>query len=182
MKKLLIIIFSITYLLITVNAQTSDKTLTNAWLEFGSISFVPTDEESGVGIDVVFKYQRNKLLSSLQYHNYIDRELAHGGFELFTRSNNYHAINLTAGVTNKKCKHGHVSISTGLGIFGGTYNNGSKFTTIGIPIEAAASINILPFLGVNMKLFTNINKEHSLFGFGMDIQLGKLRKVKLLKI
>ena len=166
-----------------VTAQTQKDATINAWLELGSLKFVPTKKESGVGVDVALKYQINRLLANLQYHDYIDRELAHGSFELFTNSNHYHAGNLMIGITNKKCRYGHVSVSSGLGIFWGRFNENTaeKFKTIGWPIEAAASLNVFPVMGLNLKLFTNINSKHSLIGFGMDLQLGKLRKFKLIR-
>ena len=174
-------------LLLQVNgamAQTQEEPTINAWLELGSLRFSPTKKESSAGIDVVLKYQVNKLLTSFQYHDYFDYELAHGGFELFTSSNHYHASNFMIGITNKKCRIGHVSVSSGLGIFWGKFDEITieRFRTIGLPIEAAASVNILPFIGINLKIFTNLNSKHSLIGFGMDLQLGKLKRFNLNKI
>ena len=165
----------------TVIGQPKEDITLNAWLEVGSLRFFPTKKESGVGVDAVFKFQMNRMLANLQYHDYYDRELAHGGFELFTSRNHYHAGNFMIGITNKKCRHGHVSVSSGLGFFWGKFDNISeeKFTTIGWPIEAAASLNIFPVVGLNLKLFTNINSKHSFIGFGMDLQLGKLRDIDL---
>lgn len=165
-------------------AQNEKDVTPNVWLEFGSLKFAPTKKESSAGIDIAFKYQQNKLLTNLQYHDYFDRELAHGGLGLFTNSNHYHAGNFLIGVTNSKCRYGHVSISSGLGIFWGYFDEISKekFTTLAWPVEAAASLNLFPFLGINVKLFTNINTKHSLIGFGFDIQLGKLRPFYVKKI
>jgi hypothetical protein len=165
-------------------AQSEPDVKRNAWLEIGSLKFAPTKKESSAGVDIVMKFQKNKLLTTIQYHDYVDRELAHGGFELFTSSNHYHAGNFMLGITNRKCRYGHVSLSSGLGIFWGRFDDigVEKFKTIGWPIEAAASLNICAFVGVNLKVFTNINTKHSLIGFGMDLQLGKLRKINLNKI
>ncbi len=165
-------------------AQTQEDAMINTWLELGSLRFSPTKKESSAGVDVTLKFQRNKLLANLQYHDYVDRELAHGGFELFTNDNHYHASNFMIGITNKKCNFGHISISSGFGIFWGEFDNFSieKFTTVGWPIEAAASVNIFPFMGINLKLFTNVNSKHSLIGFGMDLQLGKLKRFNLNRI
>ncbi len=165
-----------------VTAQPQKDVTINAWLELGSLKFFPAKKESGVGVNVAVKYQINKLLANLQYHDYVDRELAHGGFELFTDNNHYNAGNLLIGITNKKCRYGHVSVSSGLGIFWGKFNENTikKFKTIGWPVEAAASLNVFPVVGINLKLFANINSKHSLIGFGMDLQLGKLRKFKLI--
>ncbi len=172
------------FITIDIYSQTEEDEIINAWLEVGSLRFAPTEKESSTGVDVAFKYQRNKLLTYVQYHDYIDKELAHGGFELFTDRNKYHAGNILIGITNKKCRVGHVSISSGVGIFWGEFEDigVEKFATVGWPVEAAASLNFCSFVGINMKLFTNINLKHSLVGFGMDLQLGKLRKLKPIKV
>ncbi|MBN2611879.1 MAG: hypothetical protein JXB00_10020 [Bacteroidales bacterium] len=161
--------------------QAQETSTVNAWMEAGSLRFFPTKKESGTGISLTFKMQVNRTLVSLQYHDYSDRELAHGGLGILTDRNHYHAGNFLLGITNRKCRVGHVSISSGLGLFWGEFDNISveRFTTIGWPIEAAASLNIFPFAGINLKLFTNINPKHSMIGFGMDIQLGKLKKINL---
>ena len=166
------------------SCQTQDDVMYNAWLELGWLKFTPTEKESSTGLDIALKVQRNRVLVNLQYHDYIDRELAHGGFELFTSNNYYHAGNLMIGITNKKCRFGHVSVSSGLGIFWGEFNTPfeEKFTTLGWPIEAAASVNIFPVIGINLKFFSNVNSKHSLIGFGMDLQLGKLRNFKLVPV
>jgi hypothetical protein len=161
-------------------AQDQKNVTVNAWLELGSLKFTPTKHESSAGVDAVIKVQVNHLLASLQYHDYFDSEQAHGGFELFTDDNHYHAGNCMIGITNKKCRFGHVSVSSGLGIFWGEIEDidSEKFATIGWPLEAAASVNLFPIVGINLKLFTNVNSRHSFFGFGMDIQLGKLRDLR----
>ena len=185
-KTVKLLFFLCLFLLHThdTSAQTQKEVTQNAWLELGSLKFAPTRKESSAGVDIAFKYQRNNLLTGLYYHDYVDRELAHGGFDLFTSSNHYHAANFMTGITNKKCRVGHVSISSGLGIFWGGFEEypPEKFTTIGWPIEAAASLNIFPFMGINLKVFTHINSMHSLIGFGMDLQLGKLRNIYLKRI
>jgi len=163
--------------------QVKNDLIINAWLEVGGLRFAPTKKEASAGINVSLKFQRNRLLANLQYHNYVDRELAHGSFELFTTNNYYRAGNMMVGITNKKCRFGHFSISTGLGVFWGEFNNffEEKFITAGWPIEAAAGFNIFPVVGINLKVFGNINSKHSLIGFGMDLQLGKLRDFRLNK-
>lgn len=157
--------------------QAQEDTIINAWVELGSLKFTPTRNEASAGVDVVLKFQRNRLLTNIQYHDYVDRELAHGSLGLFTSSNNYHAGNLMLGITNKRCRFGHVSVSSGFGLFWGEFDEypAEKFVTVSLPVEAAASVNLFPFIGLNMKFFANINSKHSLIGFGMDIQLGKLR-------
>jgi len=161
-------------------AQDQNDVTINAWLELGSFTFTPTKHDKSAGIDAAIKFQRNHILADLQYQDSFDSESANGGFELFTDDNHYHAGNFLVGITNKKCRFGHVSISSGLGVFWGKFDNISQesFATIGWPVEAAASLNIFPFIGINMKVFTNINSKHSFIGFGMDLQLGKLRDFK----
>jgi hypothetical protein len=184
MMKLLLFLCMLLLQVSNAMARIQNDEIINAWLEAGSLKFFPTKKESGVGIDATLKFQINRMLANLQYHDYTDRELAHGGFELFTENNHYHAGNVMIGITNKKCRHGHVSISSGLGIFWGRFdeNTVEKFKTLGWPVEAAASLNIFPFMGINLKVFTNINSKHSLIGFGMDLQLGKLRNFNLNEI
>jgi hypothetical protein len=175
--KFLCILFMLLYQVSGAVAQDQNDVTINAWLELGSLTFTPTKHDKSAGVDAALKFQRNKLLANLQYHDYFDSESANGGFELFTDDNHYHAGNFLIGITNKKCRVGHVSVSSGLGVFWGKFDNISqeKFTTIGWPIEAAASLNIISFIGINLKVFTNINSKHSFIGFGMDLQLGKLR-------
>ncbi len=180
---------------LTLLAQEEEKNNThNAWIELGSLRFSPTEYEKGIGVNAVLKYQRNHLLYAVQYHNYIDKELTNGGLGLFNRSFNRYATNLMIGLTNKRAKLGHASISSGLGIFGGDigiWREGTdlqgnptriyreeKFTSLCWPIEVAASLNILPFFGLNLKFFANINSAHSFVGFGMDLQFGKMRDFK----
>lgn len=167
--------------MIGATAQHQEKVTVNAWLEVGSLKFTPTKHERSAGVDAAIKVQINHLLANLQYHDYFDSELAHGGFELFTDDNHYHAGNCMIGITNKKCGFGHASVSSGLGVFWGVFeeNGREEFVTIGWPIEAAASMNIFPYVGINLKLFTNINSRHSFIGFGIDVQLGKLRDIGL---
>ena len=184
MGKIVRILSVILILLLQIDngfCQTQDNIMMNAWLELGGLKFTPTEKESSAGLNIALKFQINRLLATMQYHDYFDRELAKGGFELFTTRNHYHAGNMMTGITNKKCRIGHVSISSGLGIFWGEFGTltGGRFTTLGWPIEAAASLNILPVLGVNLKFFCNVNSKHSLIGFGMDFQLGKLRDFRL---
>ena len=176
--KYLSLLCVLLYQVTGATAQDQNDVMINAWLELGSLTFTPTKQDKSAGVDAAIKFQRNKLLANMQYHDYFDSESANGGFELFTDANHYHAGNFLIGITNKNCRVGHASVSTGLGAFWGRFDNISqvKFATIGWPIEAAASLNIFPFIGINMKVFTNINSKHSFIGFGMDLQLGKLRK------
>lgn len=129
--------------------------------------------------DVAVKTQVNRLLITMQYHDCFDSETSHGYFDIFTNDNHYHAGNLLLGITNKKCRFGHLSISSGLGLFWGYFEDYDReyFTTIGLPVEAAISVNLFPFVGLNLKSFANINSRHSSIGFGMDIQIGKLRDI-----
>lgn len=167
-----IIIFTICFQFL----KAQEEPMHNLWIELGSLSFSPTKYDQGVGVNISFKQQLNRLLTSFHYHDYVDRELANGGWGLFTSSNHYHAANLMAGITNKRCNFGHASASTGLGMFWGDIRN-ENFTTIGWPIMLASSVNLFPYLGLNLKLFANINSKHTLIGFGMDIQLGKLKHI-----
>ena len=182
--KLLLLFFILSLQFNNTISQTEKDVTINAWLELGWLKFAPTKKDASTGIDIGLKFQRNRLLANLQYQNLIDRELAKGGFELFTTNNYYHAGNILIGITNKKCRFGHVSLSSGLGVFWGEFKSISseKFATVGWPVEAAASLNIIPVVGINLKVFTNVNSKHSFIGFGMDLQLGKLRDFKLKRI
>ena len=115
-----------------IMAQEPEAPAINAWLELGSLKFTPTKHERSAGVNASFKFQINRLLANLQYQDSFDSELAQGGFELFTDDNHYHAGNCMIGITNKKCRIGHVSVSSGLGVFWGKFENISveKFATI----------------------------------------------------
>lgn len=120
------------------------------------------------------------MLGTTQYHDYFDSELAQDDFELFADANHYRAGNVMMGITNRKRRFGHASISSGLGFIWGEVENNvihKNFATLSWPVEAAASVNLFPFVGINLKVFSNINTEHFFFGFGMDLQLGKLRNI-----
>jgi hypothetical protein len=156
----------------------------NAWLEFGTYRISPVEYDKSAGVDIALKCQVNRVMSTLQYLDCFDSEESHGVFELFTNDNHYHAGNILLGITNRQCKFGHVSVSSGLGVFWGEFGgkNVERFATIGWPVEAAASINLFPFVGINIKAFTNVNSRHSFVGFGMDIQVGKMRDIGLREI
>ncbi|PLX03160.1 MAG: hypothetical protein C0594_10850 [Marinilabiliales bacterium] len=174
------IIIALIFICSLTNAQNKLQEQANAWIELGSLRFFPTKHESGVGVNACLKYQKDRLLANLQYHDSYDRDLPNGRLELLTTSNHYHALNILGGFTNRKDRTGHVSASTGLGVFWGTiyYSSGyKKFSTVSWPVELAMSINIKSFIGLNFKVFTNLNSQHSFIGFGMDLQLGKLRQI-----
>ena len=166
MKKLFII--SLVFIISLQLIKAQEEPMQNVWLELGSLSFSPTTYEQGVGVNIALKYQLNMWLTSFHHHNYADRELAHGGLGLLTRSDHYKSADFMFGITNRKCGFGHASVSTGLGLFYGDISN-QDFRTIGWPIMLASSVNLFPYLGINLKVFANINPKHSLIGFGMDI-------------
>ncbi|HLO60138.1 MAG TPA: hypothetical protein VK179_15420 [Bacteroidales bacterium] len=153
-----------------------DIPVINAWIEGGAYRVRPVLFDRTAGVDLALKFQYNRVLSEVQYMDIFDSE--HTELGLFDRQNHYHAFNFLLGITNRECKSGHVSISSGLGLFYGeiTEQETEHFATIGLPVEAAVSLNLGPIAGLQLRAFTNLNFRHSFYGLGMDIQLGKMRR------
>jgi hypothetical protein len=174
MRGIVIVLF-ILFITPVMAQDYSDLPLINAWIEGGAYRIRPVLFDRTAGVDLALKFQYNRMLSEVQYMDIYDSE--HTELGLFERSNHYHALNVMLGVTNRECKTGHVSISTGFGLFYGeiTEQETEHFATIGLPIEAAVSLNLGPIVGLQLRAFTNLNFRHSFYGFGMDIQLGKMR-------
>jgi hypothetical protein len=78
-------------------------------------------------------------------------------------------------------RRGLVALSTGLaimdgnrcaGVFGGCVPVAAR---IGLPLAARLSLHPLPFLGVGLYGFANLNSEESFGGAVVTVQLGRLR-------
>ena len=81
-----------------------------------------------------------------------------------------------------KTSYGLASVSGGISIVGvvrsdyyGGYYEKSTFLTIGIPIEVQLFWTPIPFLGIGIYGFANLNLEESFAGWLLCIQLGELR-------
>src|SRR5512139_170517 len=94
-----------------------DIPVINAWVEGGAYRIRPVLFDRTAGVDLALKFQYNRVLSEVQYMDIYDSE--HTELGLFDRQNHYHAFNFLLGITNRECKTGHVSISTGFGLFYG---------------------------------------------------------------
>ena len=67
----------------------------------------------------------------------------------------------------------HMHLAAGLGYTVGYY--GGSFRTIGVPLEAGVAWTPLPFAGVGLSLFGNLNARIPFAGLVLHLRAGKLR-------
>jgi len=100
-------------------------------------------------------------------------------FQLFSPDNTpeiYRDLSLLAGLYAKG-RFGFVSLGTGAGWNSGRIEEGiteRKFSTIGLPVESQVFFT-LPFIGIGLVGYGNINNVRSTWGFTVTLQFGNLR-------
>lgn len=153
------------------HAQTDSNTVNKKhyWVNFG-IGAGSVGEEGGA-ITANISYQFGKNLFSLR---------ALGNGELFGKSMSDYGLLYGQSLKQNSL---FVSVGAGLALVEGSISHGLFSNqeaekigpTIGIPFEAQLFWRPLPFLGIGIYGFANVNPEEPFYGFALNLQIGKLR-------
>jgi hypothetical protein len=117
-------------------------------------------------LGVSFSYQTGKNLFSIRYTN--SQEILGDDW-----SSDFGILYGRAA----KTKFGFASISAGIGLVHRVKEEEEEedFTTVGIPIQGRLFFTPLPFLGVGIYPFANLNLKDIPVGLLLCVQIGKLR-------
>ena len=190
MRHIILIICAIT-VLFSIKSTAQEANLNEAfWFEGGMGGFQSVAAIDGFTVTLGAAYQ---------YGNYIfrGRYMHHDEFNMFgpDPSENFHELGLLAGKTFYS-KYLSLDVSAGLGIISGIrrgdflYMEESSgwfdfsdprhyekdlFFLPAIPLSIDASFKPVPYLGIGLSLYGNLNPSRPLCGIGFRIMAGKLR-------
>lgn len=132
------------------------------------------------GGGAMLSYSSNKLVFSGRYLIYV-RENQYDPFEAdgfettISTSNlkNYSELSALFGYIHNT-RYFKFLASSGLGYFDWTSENDKKKHSIVVPIDVCIIISPIPVIGIGIHMVSSINHIHSLNGFLISIELGKL--------
>ena len=179
LKIVLILFFWITLSVELYSQNTNFDTKKNAWITITNGKNWGSDINFRGG-GAVLSYSSNKLIFSGRYLIY-KREKQYDPFEAdgskttVSSSNleNYSEFSALFGYIYNK-RYFKFLVSSGLGYFNWSKENNEKKHGLVVPIEMGIIFCPVPFVGIGTRTISSINNIHSINGFLISFELGKL--------